>query len=75
MSAASKESGIKSVVYTSSSTAALIPQPDKVIKITKDTWDDAAVEEAKTKPDAWNVYSASKTGKACAICHVSDSSD
>lgn len=55
MSAASNEPGIKSLVYTSSSTAALIPQPDKVIKIAKDTWDDSAVEEAKTKPNPWNV--------------------
>ena len=62
MDAAAKEPKVKSLVYTSSSTAALIPQPDKIIKISKDTWDDSAVQEAKSEPNAWNVYSASKTG-------------
>lgn len=40
LTAASKEPTIKSFVYTSSSVAALLPQPDKVIKVTKDTWDE-----------------------------------
>ena len=62
MSAAIKESGIKSLAYTSSSTAALMPQPNKVIKVTKDTWDDDAVNIANgPNPDAWNIYGASKT--------------
>lgn len=67
MMAATKEPSIKSFVYTSSSTAALMPQPDKVIKVTKETWDDAVVEAAQTKPDSWNVYGASKTSAEKAI--------
>ncbi|KAK5121073.1 hypothetical protein LTR85_005557 [Meristemomyces frigidus] len=62
LTSASKEPGIKSVVYTSSSTAALLPQPNKEIKVTADTWDDAAVEQAdRPDPDAFVVYGASKT--------------
>ena len=67
MTAATKEPGIKSLVYTSSSTAALMPQPNKVIKMTKETWDDDAVKAAETNPDAWNVYGASKTEAERAI--------
>lgn len=56
------EPGIKSLVYTSSSTAALMPQPDKVIRVTKDTWNDDSVRIANgPNPDAWNIYGASKT--------------
>ena len=62
MTAASKEPGIKSVVITSSSTAALLPQPNKVINVTKETWDQDAVDAAnKPNPDAFTVYGASKT--------------
>ncbi|KAK4543890.1 hypothetical protein LTR36_004664 [Oleoguttula mirabilis] len=62
LTSASKEPSVKSVVYTSSSTAALLPQPNKEIKVTKDTWDDAAVEAAyQPNPDAFTVYGASKT--------------
>ena len=54
MTAANKEPNIKALVYTSSSVAALMPQPDKVIHVTKDTWDDAAVKAAnEPNPDAW----------------------
>lgn len=61
LKAATKEPGIKSVVYTSSSTAALMPQPDKEIIITKETFDQEVVDQANTNPDAWSVYGASKT--------------
>lgn len=46
LTSATKEPGIKSVVYTSSSTAALLPHPNEVIKVTKDTWDEEAVKGA-----------------------------
>lgn len=56
ITAALRESGIKSLVYTSSSVAALLPQPNKVIKVTKDTWDDDAVNAAKGQnPTQWDV--------------------
>lgn len=56
MTAALTEPRIKSLVYTSSSTAALMPQPDKRITVTKDTWDDESVNAAQSpEPDAWNV--------------------
>jgi nucleoside-diphosphate-sugar epimerase len=44
-----------------------MPQPDKVIKVDKETWDDVVVEDAKTKPNPWNVYGASKTEAERAI--------
>lgn len=56
MSAALDEPTVKSFVYTSSSTAALMPQPNKRIVVTKDNWDDDAVEAAqRPEPDAWDV--------------------
>ncbi|TKA65606.1 hypothetical protein B0A55_09897 [Friedmanniomyces simplex] len=60
---ASKEAGVRSIVYTSSSTAALLPQPDKEIVVTTETWNDAAVHAARheANPDAFTVYAASKT--------------
>ena len=62
MTAASKESGVKSVVLTSSSTAALLPQPNKVINVTKETWNQDTVDTAnRPNPDAFSVYGASKT--------------
>lgn len=62
MQAADKESTIKRFVYTSSSTAALSPQPDVEIPVTTDTWNDAAVKAAwGSSPNPWNVYAASKT--------------
>jgi nucleoside-diphosphate-sugar epimerase len=67
LTAASKEPGIRSFVYTSSSTAAIMPQPDKVIKIYTDTWDDEVVEAAKKSPNSWNVYGTSKTEAERAI--------
>lgn len=44
-----------------------MPQPDKVINVTKDTWNDAVVEDSRTKPNSWNVYGASKTEAERAI--------
>jgi len=55
---------IKSFVYTSSSCAALLPRPNKEINVTKETWNDEAVEMAwkkDPKPDGFTVYAASKT--------------
>lgn len=68
MTAATKEPGIKSLVYTSSSTAALMPQPNKVIKVTKDTWNEESVKVAHgPNPNPWDVYGASKTEAEQAI--------
>ncbi|KAK5170972.1 uncharacterized protein LTR77_004116 [Saxophila tyrrhenica] len=67
LTAATKEPKMKSFVYTSSSTAALMPQPDKEIHVTKDTWNDQVVHDAQTAPNPWNVYGASKTEAERAI--------
>ena len=48
LEAASTEPKVRSVVYTSSSTAALSPVANKKIIVTKDTWNDAAVERVRT---------------------------
>ena len=56
MLAALQEPSVKSFVYTSSSTAALLPQPNKRIKVTKHTWNDDSVNAAKgPKPNQWEV--------------------
>ncbi|KAJ7602296.1 NAD-P-binding protein [Mycena polygramma] len=54
---AAKEPGVKSVVYTSSSAACLLAQPDKVIVVTEDTWNESAVAEAHNdpSPNPWVV--------------------
>jgi hypothetical protein len=39
---------VRSIVYTSSSTAALSPVANEKIIVTKDTWNDAAVERVRT---------------------------
>ena len=59
---------MKSLVYTSSSTATYMPQPDTVMTVTEDTWNDAAVKEAY-EPNAspYVVYGASKTEAERAI--------
>lgn len=64
--AANKESSIKRFVLTSSSTAALSPQPDVKLTVTNDSWNDAAIEAAWAPPPyeqsrAYIVYSAAKT--------------
>lgn len=48
LKAASTEPKVKSVVYTSSSTAALSPVANEKIIVTKDTWNDAAIERVRT---------------------------
>jgi nucleoside-diphosphate-sugar epimerase len=69
MAAAIKEPKIKSFVYTSSSTAALMPQPDTRIVIRKDTWDEAVLETVRSqdKPSPFDLYGASKTEAEKAI--------
>ncbi|KAJ7618817.1 NAD-P-binding protein [Mycena polygramma] len=63
LESAAKEPGVKSVVYTSSSTACLLPQPDKAIVVAEDMWNESAVAEAYSNPspDPFVVYAASKT--------------
>lgn len=66
--AATREPRVKRFTLTSSSTAATLPKPGVEAVLTTDTWDDEAVEAAKTKgvsigPNAYAyiVYAASKT--------------
>ncbi|KAJ9602511.1 hypothetical protein H2200_013054 [Cladophialophora chaetospira] len=67
LEAAAQNPSIKSVVYTSSSTAALIPEPDKQgVVVEKDTWNEKAVQAARSSqtPAArlpYTIYAASKT--------------
>ncbi|KAI7533498.1 hypothetical protein KC331_g13031, partial [Hortaea werneckii] len=62
LKSASKEPSIKSVVYTSSSTAVLLPEANKEITVTKDTWNQKAIEMAyQPDPNGYVVYGASKT--------------
>lgn len=68
LTSATKEPSVKSLVYTSSSTAALMPDPGKEIIVKKDTWDDLAVQKAgQPNPSGFEVYSASKTEAERAI--------
>ena len=69
LTSATKESRVKSVVYTSSSTAALMPQPNKEIKVLENTWNDETVETVRNSsdPDGFMVYGASKTEAEKAI--------
>ena len=53
-------------MLTSSSTAALTPQANTKLRITKDSWNTSAIEQAWAPPPyesarAWSVYSAGKT--------------
>ena len=65
---ATREPKIKSLVYTSSSTACLLPVPDKKIKITKETFNDIAIEAAyKSNPSPFEVYAASKAAAEKAL--------
>lgn len=65
--AAAKESSVKRVVLTSSSTAAASPQPNKEFVIDTNTWNDEAVKAAWAPPPyeglqrRLDVYSAGKT--------------
>ena len=63
---ATKEPSIKRFVITSSSIAALTPQPEKEIKVEFTTWNDSSIERAwRPSPyeqeRMWDVYAASKT--------------
>jgi len=63
LTSATKEPAVKSVVYTSSSTAALLPQPNAKIVVDPSTWNDACVHAAyhDATPDPFTIYGASKT--------------
>lgn len=69
LEAAAKEPKVKRFVLTSSSTAALLPIPNKEVTVTKDSWNDVAVDAAYNKkgesvgpnPYPFIVYAASKT--------------
>lgn len=58
---------IKRFVFTSSSTAATTPVPDKEFEITEKSWNQYAIDKAWAPPPydqddrGWNVYGASKT--------------
>lgn len=58
LEAASTEPNVRSLVYTSSSTAALSPVANQKIIVTKDTWNDAAVERVRTSasPSAYGKF-------------------
>jgi len=65
LASALKESGLKSFVLTSSSTAATKPYPNKEFHIDASTWNEADIEAAWAPPPyersrAWAVYAASK---------------
>ncbi|KAJ7652446.1 NAD-P-binding protein [Mycena polygramma] len=59
-----KEPGVKSLVYTSSSSACLMPTDaiGKKVVVTEDNWNESAIEEARKNPTAspFVVYAASK---------------
>ncbi|KAJ7164479.1 hypothetical protein C8R46DRAFT_1163819 [Mycena filopes] len=64
LKSATKEPGVKSVVYTSSSTACFLPDMalGKKIVVAQDTWNEVSMEEARNNPKAhpFTVYAASK---------------
>ena len=51
LKAARTEPMVRSLVVTSSSTAALSPQPNKKIIVHKDTWNDAVLEKVRTSSE------------------------
>ena len=66
ISAASKIPSIKRFVYTSSSTAILLPKPNVELNVSTEDWNIEAIEEAWKPPPyeperPWAVYAASKT--------------
>jgi nucleoside-diphosphate-sugar epimerase len=63
LKAATTEPKVKSLVVTSSSTAALIPVPNEKLTVTKDTWNEKVLETIRTNPSPspYEVYAASKT--------------
>lgn len=67
LEAANKEPSVKRFVFTSSSTAATNPVPNKEFDIDTSSWNQVAIDKAWAPPPyeepdrAWNVYGASKT--------------
>lgn len=66
MRSAAKHDSVKRFVLTSSSFAALLPQPNTPGTVTSETWNDEAVEHAYRPPPyeaerVFSVYAASKT--------------
>ena len=55
LKAATTEPKVKSLVVTSSSTAVLIPEPNKKVVVTKDSWNEAVLERVRTSspPDPY----------------------
>jgi len=63
---AAAEPSVKSVVLTSSSSAAIWPKTNVEFDIGEDSWNEESVKNAYNMPDdnpfkAWHVYGASKT--------------
>ncbi|CAC9890405.1 unnamed protein product [Aureobasidium pullulans] len=67
LEAANNEPSVKRFVFTSSSTAATNPVPNKEFNIDASTWNQIAIDKAWAPPPyteadrGWNVYGASKT--------------
>ncbi|KAI5206473.1 NAD(P)-binding protein [Aureobasidium subglaciale] len=67
LEAADKEPSVKRFVFTSSSTAATNPIPNKEFNVDESSWNQVAIDKAWADPPyteadrAWNVYGASKT--------------
>jgi nucleoside-diphosphate-sugar epimerase len=65
LEAARNEAAVKSFVFTSSSWAALAPDPSKKLTVSEWTWNEASVELARSKAPAedkgWAPYMALKT--------------
>lgn len=66
LKSAMKESSVRRVVFTSSSSAATLPNPGEKKILNKDTWNDLALQLAWADPPytaerAYPVYAASKT--------------
>jgi nucleoside-diphosphate-sugar epimerase len=71
LKSAASEPSVKRFVYTSSSTAATAPKPNKVFDVTTDTWNEEDVKAAWQPPPydgrAWAVYGSSKTEAEMAV--------
>ncbi|KAK1673867.1 NAD dependent epimerase/dehydratase [Colletotrichum godetiae] len=71
--AANKATSVKRFIFTSSSVAAALPQPEKKgIEVTSDSWNTESVEiawrEAPYHPQrAWHIYAASKVEAEMAV--------
>ncbi|OHF01191.1 NAD dependent epimerase/dehydratase [Colletotrichum orchidophilum] len=73
LKAANKSPSVKRFIFTSSSVAAALPQPDKKrIEVSSDSWNTESVEiawrEAPYHPQrAWHIYAASKVEAEMAV--------